>query len=316
MGREALQSFAVSGDSRRDPTSDRRASAFSPDSDSIASTRPCRWVAVTHVNWKPGRLSDRRVRSATLPSSYGGKGVLCPPLGRGQGRRRQGMTRDELVKLILAGKTGLSREEAGILGVSFPPKSGWRKKIIRSNQTKFRKELEEPKKPEPTPLRDGFVVRRTGTGKAHYWISGASLCRGVNFHLGKYTFVEDPGSIRICSLCERVKNGDPTNARDTRGDGFYSSWEWKKARYETLKRYGAKCMLCGSTWNIVVDHIKPRRFHPSLELDLDNLQVLCDECNRGKSHDDETDFRPKAGELSHAEQEELDRIHEANERLH
>lgn len=74
---------------------------------------------------------------------------------------------------------------------------------------------------------------------------------------------------------------------------FYRSWAWKKARYETLKKFGAACMCCGSREQIVVDHIKPRRLYPHLELDLDNLQVLCNDCNMGKSFDDETDWRVK-----------------------
>ena len=42
----------------------------------------------------------------------------------------------------------------------------------------------------------------------------------------------------------------------------------------------------------MVDHIKPRSRYPALELTLTNLQVLCNDCNMGKSNDDETDFRP------------------------
>lgn len=73
---------------------------------------------------------------------------------------------------------------------------------------------------------------------------------------------------------------------------FYSSWEWKELRFATLKRYGAICMLCKSDKNIVVDHILPRSKFPHLELDRGNTQVLCNDCNMGKSNKDYTDFRP------------------------
>lgn len=74
---------------------------------------------------------------------------------------------------------------------------------------------------------------------------------------------------------------------------FYQSWEWMELRFNTLKHYGARCMLCRTTeGRIVVDHIKPRSKYPLLELDPENLQVLCDKCNRGKGNSDETDFRP------------------------
>ena len=81
----------------------------------------------------------------------------------------------------------------------------------------------------------------------------------------------------------------PLKARD----GFYGSWEWLKVRYVTLKRWGAVCMCCGAREGIVVDHIRPRSRYPGLQLDPENLQVLCGACNRGKSNDDETDWRPR-----------------------
>lgn len=72
---------------------------------------------------------------------------------------------------------------------------------------------------------------------------------------------------------------------------FYDSWEWKKARYSVLMKYGRKCMCCGSVENIVVDHIIPLKRRWDLRLDVENLQVLCSDCNMGKSNNDRTDFR-------------------------
>lgn len=97
-----------------------------------------------------------------------------------------------------------------------------------------------------------------------------------------------------------------------KGDPFYRSWHWKKARYETLVKYGPKCMLCGSEDRIVVDHIKPRSRFPELQLDLDNLQVLCNDCNMGKSNDDYTDFRPQT---SQADIVQLEIVHEATKHI-
>jgi 5-methylcytosine-specific restriction endonuclease McrA len=79
-------------------------------------------------------------------------------------------------------------------------------------------------------------------------------------------------------------------------DDFYASWEWKRVRYEALKIHGRRCQCCG--WqpgdcdgHLVVDHIKPRRRYPELELELSNLQVLCNDCNMGKGAAYEDDFR-------------------------
>lgn len=80
-------------------------------------------------------------------------------------------------------------------------------------------------------------------------------------------------------------------------DAFYDSWEWKRARYEALKMHGAKCMLCGATADdgarICVDHIKPRAIYPELQLDIANLQILCNDCNMGKGRWDQTDWRKR-----------------------
>jgi hypothetical protein len=77
-------------------------------------------------------------------------------------------------------------------------------------------------------------------------------------------------------------------------DPFYQSDAWLQLRYKILKKYGRTCMLCGYSApqvQIHVDHIKPRSTHPDLELEPDNLQVLCKACNVGKSNLDHTDWR-------------------------
>jgi len=73
---------------------------------------------------------------------------------------------------------------------------------------------------------------------------------------------------------------------------FYDSREWQVLRYSVLRKYGRKCMACSKTeGQMHVDHIKPRSRYPELELNFDNLQVLCRDCNMGKSAWDETDWR-------------------------
>lgn len=77
---------------------------------------------------------------------------------------------------------------------------------------------------------------------------------------------------------------------------FYRSREWLELRYRVLRVYKAKCMCCGRTPHehgiiVHVDHIKPRSKYPKLELDFDNMQVLCAACNCGKSNIDNTDWR-------------------------
>jgi hypothetical protein len=75
---------------------------------------------------------------------------------------------------------------------------------------------------------------------------------------------------------------------------FYKGYHWRKLRYEVLKKWGRKCMLCGQTEGIMHgDHIKPLRKYWHLRLEFENIQILCEVCNHGKGNWDETDWRPK-----------------------
>lgn len=80
---------------------------------------------------------------------------------------------------------------------------------------------------------------------------------------------------------------------------FYKSYQWRRLRYETIKRWGGLCQCCGARGGaggkrLQGDHIKSLRYYWELRLDPDNIQVLCDECNHGKGAWDETDWRPQS----------------------
>lgn len=81
-------------------------------------------------------------------------------------------------------------------------------------------------------------------------------------------------------------------------DAFYASAEWKRLSYEAKVLYGKKCQCCGVGPDrgviINTDHIKPIRYYWDLRLEIGNLQVLCENCNRGKGSWDETNHRPDA----------------------
>lgn len=78
-------------------------------------------------------------------------------------------------------------------------------------------------------------------------------------------------------------------------DEFLMSYEWRKIRMLAIKKNGNRCQCCGASpkdgIKINVDHIKPRKLYPSLALDINNLQILCNVCNHGKGNWDETDWR-------------------------
>lgn len=82
-------------------------------------------------------------------------------------------------------------------------------------------------------------------------------------------------------------------ARQSKKRAFYAGADWQRLRYEALVRDGGKCLCCGRSPPEVVlhvDHIKPRAKYQHLSLDLNNLQVLCGDCNMGKSAWDQTDW--------------------------
>lgn len=114
-------------------------------------------------------------------------------------------------------------------------------------------------------------------------------CDGITI---PYVPVKPKESIKPKGYKQKSKKSEIINI-----ETFYDSWAWKDLRYQALKKYGRRCMNCGQQPNkdnkviIHVDHIKPIRIYPELALDINNLQVLCGDCNQGKGYWDETDFR-------------------------
>lgn len=111
--------------------------------------------------------------------------------------------------------------------------------------------------------------------------------------------VDDPRmAIRVHASLMAMNGKFPKHSKIRDEESFYRSKQWQVLRYEALRLYGARCQCCGRTAHdgivIHVDHIKPRSTHPELELDINNLQVLCEPCNKGKMDWDETDWRPRA----------------------
>jgi len=94
---------------------------------------------------------------------------------------------------------------------------------------------------------------------------------------------------------KRIKSKPPEQKKNNpKSDEFLQSWAWTNLRYRVLKAYGRQCQCCGAKPPAVVlhvDHIKPRSLYPELALEFDNLQVLCHDCNKGKSNKFEDDFR-------------------------
>lgn len=88
------------------------------------------------------------------------------------------------------------------------------------------------------------------------------------------------------------------------------SRQWPALRLAAKRRDGWRCVECGNSGRLEVDHIKPVRSHPELAFELSNLQTLCASCHSRKTrlecgHPPLTPARQKwrdllKGEISHA----------------
>ena len=79
-----------------------------------------------------------------------------------------------------------------------------------------------------------------------------------------------------------LKNDYSNDEFERRLHRFYNSKTWKYLKEQVYKNQPNKCLVCGSREDLRVDHIKPVRHFPNLIDDLNNLQILCNECNLDK----------------------------------
>ena len=134
--------------------------------------------------------------------------------------------------------------------------------------------------------------------------SGVSAKNFIKTHIKALKLHVDENRGRLATIKQNRKAKKTSAVRPAqkvvnsfvKTDDFLSTYEWRKVRMIALKKYGARCQCCGATPAtgavMNVDHIKPRKLFPDLALDVDNLQVLCHECNHGKGNWDQTDWRP------------------------
>jgi hypothetical protein len=87
---------------------------------------------------------------------------------------------------------------------------------------------------------------------------------------------------------------------------FYESRDWYILRAAAIEAHGRTCLACGQSAPdviIQVDHIRPISIFWANRFDLDNLQVLCKQCNIGKSNISIKDWR-----VIHPPEEEVKRL--------
>lgn len=176
-------------------------------------------------------------------------------------------------------KNGFRAVQIHALGFSWPPPKGWLKHIIG--------------KPITLDQKNAFEIGAHDKEKARKKvreIKDYNLCI-------KYGWNPSAKEIKKPKKQKLKKTRQTATHVGVITDSFLSTYEWRRLRMQALKKYGSRCMCCGATPEsgavMNVDHIKPRKLWPSLALDINNLQILCQECNHGKGNWDMTDWRPK-----------------------
>lgn len=194
----------------------------------------------------------------------------------------------------------LTRKEADILGIPYPLASGWPKKykhvrIGLVDQARLFDALGEYRK---TKRAQKILRRVEGSGKLTIPPPPPPPKETV-YRVPRHTFTEKPKRPKVTRVEQQAaaQKFFSSSMAYVATDEFLESFEWRKVRMQAIKKYGARCMCCGATpqtgATINVDHIKPRKIFPELALNIDNLQILCHECNHGKGNWDMTDWRTK-----------------------
>ena len=143
----------------------------------------------------------------------------------------------------------------------------------------------------PYPLKQGWLRKDGG-------VSITPDMSGLLYERLNKMVREDHASKHSAMLGLKVLRHGRTNfANMPKADSkeFLESPAWKRIRIQAFEKYGNRCQCCGASpqdgVRLNVDHIQPRKLFPELALSLDNLQVLCSDCNQGKGNWSMSDWR-------------------------
>lgn len=187
--------------------------------------------------------------------------------------------------------------EARVFGIPMPLQGGW---LGRHKNTKLTIEMASrlmsilPRIKGENINRDRAISYLVSTGLVSKPMGHIPFIKQVDLANSKKAKQKFRKQQKINACSDRLA-ASKFIGMDVVADSFLQTYEWRKLRMEALKLHGARCQCCGaspSTGAVMnVDHIKPRKLFPDLSLSLDNLQVLCGECNHGKGNWDQTDWR-------------------------
>jgi 5-methylcytosine-specific restriction endonuclease McrA len=193
------------------------------------------------------------------------------------------------VHAAMTAKGGFSPSTFAQWGVPWPPPKGWKATILSYGI------------PYDPRLNDGGEMKTLQRwAKKLAKRAERKASKSVETYQKKHL-------VLVTKDGEKIFNNVKQHSSQEDREAFYKSWDWRTLRMKVIKKYGRRCMCCGSTpgdldtsgapVRIVVDHIKPLAKFWQLRLVPSNLQIMCDECNMGKGAWDETDHRTDAEKL-------------------
>lgn len=203
-------------------------------------------------------------------------------------------------------KGGWTRSQFEALGLTVnngtSPSKGWKKRVIGTEISEENAKIFEAKFSakdlRDAPVKHKELIEKKKTKEAARRQKRLEANREkIKAYKAKFGITEELTQTQCAAILSR-KSGrkvtKKTKRKQRKEETFYESREWRELRYEALKKYGRQCLCCGGKppeVQLHVDHIKPRSKYPELELDINNLQIMCKDCNLGKSNKDEIDYR-------------------------
>lgn len=167
------------------------------------------------------------------------------------------------------------------------------KSVLKAERRKKQKEAQEKRKSEMIEAREAL--------KKHYSLqkypTDMAICLCIHNEFGLSMPDSDRNAKKMIVIHWKRLTGNLRGRRYQQipAEKFYASAKWKEVRYIALQQAHGKCCLCGGMArdgvSLHVDHIKPRSLYPELAYQLGNLQVLCSDCNIGKSNYDDTNWK-------------------------
>jgi hypothetical protein len=196
----------------------------------------------------------------------------------------------EYIDKYRRGNNALTSAEAKIAGISYPMPSGWVKRYsllevdgeamydakLQRHRAVAARKADGPKKPSKKESKKDLRARL----------------------VAMQALLDTAPAMAVANAPPKPRprpkpNQKPNPENDefhawVNSSAFLASFEWRQLRFSALRKYGPRCQCCGATPAdgavMNVDHIKPRRNFPDLALDIDNLQILCGDCNHGKGN--------------------------------